>query len=133
MSGTETFLVTLEGARIQTSADFFRELSMAVDIDLVQNLNALDDDLCDEIPARCGPYRIVWRSADKSNWSDPEITRILGCLFYQQQQYSDRFVELKLQFEEDFSDSTVFYTEIYTSPYYVAERARRSGKKADQA
>ena len=123
------FTIELDGAKLQSKADFFRELSSAVDIELVNNLDALDEDLVSEIPLRCGPYRIVWHNADRSDWSGySEMTKILGLLTFQQQRHSDRFVELRLQFEPDPHEDTWSYPEMYSTPFYVAERARRSGE-----
>ncbi|MEM9085585.1 MAG: barstar family protein [Pseudomonadota bacterium] len=125
----EIFTIELDGAKLQAKADFFRELSAAVDFELAENLDALDEDLADEIPLRCGPYRIVWKNADKSDWSGySEILKILGLLTHQQQAYPDRFVSLSLEFQADPAEDTWTYPEMYSSPYYVKERERRSRK-----
>ena len=129
MAESDAFIIKLDGSKLQTKADFFRELSAAIDYELTNNLDALDEDLAFEIPLRCGPYRIVWQNAEKSDWSGySEITKILGLLTHQQQAYPDRFTSLTLDFQPDTEEDTWTYPEMYSSPYYVKERERRSGK-----
>lgn len=129
MSDEVIFTIILDGTKLQSKADFFRELSQAVDFDLAANLDALDEDLCYEIPLRCGPFRIVWKNANKSDWSGySELTEVLGVLTYQQQRLPERFVELRLEFEPEAGEDTWSYPAAYSEPYYVSERMRRLGK-----
>ncbi len=129
MAEAGVFIIKLDGSKLQTKADFFRELSAAIDYELTDNLDALDEDLAFEIPLRCGPYSIVWQNAAKSDWSGySEITKILGLLTHQQQAHPDRFTSLTLDFQSDPEEDTWTYPEMYKSPYYVKERERRSGK-----
>jgi len=120
------YLIELDGSRIQTTSDFFRELSRATGIDHVQNLDALDEDLTLEIPLRCGPYKIVWHHADKSDWSGySEVTKILGSLFHQQQYFPEYFQGIELKFDPDDDADTWTFPLMYDSPFYRDERRKR--------
>ena len=120
------FRIELDGARIRSKEDFFRELSAATGIDHVGNLDALDDDLTSEIPWCCGRYAIIWNHADQSDWSgDSELTTVLGVLAYQQQMLPEFFLDLQLNFDPDPAEDTWSFPVAYESPHYRAERRKR--------
>lgn len=120
------YRIELDGTLIQSKEDFFRELRAATGIDHVGNLDALDDDLAGEIPWCCGRYAIIWNHADKSDWSGhSDLTKILGLLAYQQQAFSEFFLDLQLNFDPDPTEDTWSFPLSYELPRYRAERRKR--------
>ena len=120
------FRIELDGTRIQSWDDFFRELSAATGIEHMDNLDALDEDLVEEIPLRCGPFAVIWNHADKSDWSGhSELTKVLGVLTRQQQYFPEYFRFLELSFDPDPTADTWSFPAAFESPFYREERRKR--------
>ena len=125
-SDLKPFAIELDGIEIQSDDDFFKALSRATQLDLTDNLNALDEDLEYEIPLCCGPFTIKWKNAEKSDWSGyTHLTAILGVLFYAQQRHPDRFVSLELEVNPEEDEDTWSYPAAFSSPLYKTEREKR--------
>ena len=123
---TEAYLVGLDGARIRSREAFFRELSKATDVEIVPSLDALDDDLTNEIPLRCGPFKIIWKNAHKSNWDGSSgLTEIVGVLTLTQQRHSDLFRTLEFVFLPDTRADTWTFPAMYNSEFYRRQRHTR--------
>jgi RNAse (barnase) inhibitor barstar len=123
---SSVYRIELDGSRIRSKDDFFRELSAATGIAHVDNLDALADDLTGEIAWCHGRYALIWRHADKSDWSGySDLSKILGVLFREQQAFPEYFTSLQLEFDPDPSADTWTFSKVYNSPYYAAERQRR--------
>ena len=122
-----TYRIELDGNRIKSKDDFFRELSAATGIDHADNLDALEDDLTGEIPLCCGSYAIIWNHANKSDWSGySDLTRVLGVLAYQKQSFPEYFRSLELNFDPDPTEDTWTFPTMYQAPYYQGERRKRN-------
>jgi RNAse (barnase) inhibitor barstar len=123
---TAAFVIRLDGNRIQSVDDLFSAVSSSVGFELDRNFDALDDDLQGEIPFRCGPFKVIWEHANKSDWSGyQELTKALGVLFYSQQRHPDRFLSLELQFDAEPGEDTWSFPHIFNSDFYRAERRKR--------
>ena len=120
------YRIELDGTRIQSKDDFFRELSAATGIEHTENLDALDEDLIQEIPLRCGPYAVIWNHADKSDWSGhSSLAQVLGVLTYQQQYFPEYFQSLELKFDPDPTADTWSFPAVFEAPFYREERRKR--------
>ncbi|SIO19382.1 hypothetical protein SAMN02745824_3297 [Parasphingorhabdus marina DSM 22363] len=133
MSEKDIYVIELDGTKLQSREDFFRDLSIATDLDLVPNLDALDEDLALQIPFCCGPFKVIWHRAESSDWSGySEITKILGVLFFAQQRDPDHFIGLELVFDSEENQDASSFQAAYSSPGYVAERKKRANKLPDR-
>jgi RNAse (barnase) inhibitor barstar len=123
---TSVYRIEVDGSRIHSKDDFFRELSAATGIAHVKNLDALDEDLTHEIPLCCGPFAIIWNHADKSDWSgNSGLTQVLGVLAHQQQCFPSHFRSLELLFDSDPTADAWSFPAAYESPFYRNERRKR--------
>ncbi len=122
----EPFEIRLDGNLIQSVDDLFSAMSSSVGFELTRNFDALDDDLQGEIPFCCGPFKVIWEHANKSDWSGyQQLMKALGVLFWNQQLHPDRFLSLELQFDADPDEDTWSYPQIFNSDFYRAERRKR--------
>jgi RNAse (barnase) inhibitor barstar len=103
---SEPFTILLDGAAIETEADFHEEIRQQTGIAWYGgNLDALDDVLASAIPAARGRFRIVGRDADLSMRGEQQRRLlILGCLKEAEERFADRFLGLTMTFAEPWFD-----------------------------
>ena len=102
----EPFTIRLDGALIRTETDFHQAIAEQTGIDWYgRNLDALDEMLAMIIPMTHGPFRIVWDKADLSHVGfGQRYLMIVGIMKEAEAQFSDRFIEFRMTFEEPYFD-----------------------------